>query len=540
METAALVFTTLAFIGFSYHRLRRYLHIFQQEEYDSRRFFAWLLNDKTFDKRLTAGLVGLTVLSWMASDHTWPTIAFILFGLAFLIATYLEPNPEHAAKKKLAMTERAKRILHLSLGLCVIVAIVIALANPSPGWTQLSWIILVQLIPALLAFANWLLIPVEARIQRGFRSSAEARLAEVSPITIGITGSFGKTSVKHILGHVLQMNTNTLFTPGSVNTVMGISRIINEQLQDNCRYFLVEMGAYGTGSIARLCKFTPPDHGIITSIGAAHYERFKDIDTVARAKFELAEAVTQRQGHLIIHESVLDQPYAKSVVDKDRARFVVVGDSPNADVIVRSVTQSREGLHVSLEIKGETHTLFAPLFGHHHAHNMALSFAFAADIGLPADRIIQAMRSTPQISHRLELKSHASGALYLDDAYNSNPQGFANALDLLDTLKRDDGRRILVTPGMAELGTKHDEAHQEIGRKTAQTTDLVLAIKPERIPTLLTGIREAAGKTASTTEVMEFERFLDAQTWLNQNLKPSDTVLIENDLPDLYEREFIV
>lgn len=534
MQTAALAFASAACLAFAYFRLRRYLHIFQQEEYDGGRFFNWLVSARTFDKRLSAALLALTVIAWIAG-HPWLAVTLALAGVVFGAVAYLEPNPEKAAKKKLVMTHRAKRIFATAFALSGLLVLLIAVTGASTIWTLPAFILLVQVLPGLLVAANWLLKPVEKNIQDGFRLAAERRLQAVAPKVVGITGSFGKTSVKHILGHILEMTTNTLYTPGSVNTVMGISRIINERLEDNCRYFLVEMGAYGIGSIARLCKFTPPDHGIITSIGAAHYERFKDLDSVAHAKFELAEAVEARDGKLVVHESVLAQPYARSFVDKNRKHVVVVGESADADVRILSVTQKRDGLHVEISRNGETYTLFAPLFGRHHGHNMALAFTFATTMGLNAKRVVQALRSTPQITHRLELKSHPSGALYLDDAYNSNPDGFANALELADGLKREGGRRILVTPGMAELGAKHDDAHAEIGRRAAHTTDVTLAVRPERIPTFLAAFRQEN----TGAELIECARFADAKAWLDANLGPADIVLIENDLPDLYERVFV-
>jgi UDP-N-acetylmuramoyl-tripeptide--D-alanyl-D-alanine ligase len=534
MIHAALAFAALSYLAFAYVRLRRYLHIFQQEEYDGRRFLTWLVATASFDKRLSAALAVLAAGA-ILTRVAWPETVLVLYAIAFLAVAWREPDPTKAAKKKLVLTNRARRIFYTAFAFAALFAGALVLGNVDLASTLLAFIAATQVLPACLVLANWILSPVESHIQNGFRQAAENRLREVGPKIVGITGSFGKTSVKHILGHVLQMTTSTLYTPGSVNTVMGISRIINERLEDNCRYFLVEMGAYGIGSIKRLCQFTPPDHGIITAIGEAHYERFKDLDTVARAKFELAEAVRSRNGRVIIHESALEQPYARAFVDADRSRFTIVGETNAADIQIKSVEQKRDGLHVALERGGEAYALFAPLFGLHHGHNMALAFAFAVEMGIAPERLVQAMRSTPQIGHRLELKSHPSGALYLDDAYNSNPHGFANALDLLDTLKAPSGRRILVTPGMAELGDRHDEAHAEIGRKAAHATDVALVVKPERIGAFITAFQAEA----TTAELQTYERFVDAQAWLSANLRPGDVVLIENDLPDLYERVFL-
>lgn len=527
MVVFSSILVLLASIIFSTRRLLRYLHIFQQDEYDAKRFVNWLFSEAAFDKKLTAALF-LLIIAAHSMNIGW-TVLNTAIAAAFLAFAAIETDPRSNAKKKLVLTERATRILGTAFLLTVIlVCLILQLGG---NW---YWIALVQLLPFALVAGNWLLSPYEKRIQNGFRERAEARLREVNPTVIGITGSFGKTSVKHILGHVLQLNTSALFTPGSVNTVMGITRIINERLDEGTKFFIVEMGAYGKGSIERLCNFTPPDHGILTSIGAAHYERFKDLETVAQAKFELATAVKKRAGKVVIDEKILERAHARERIDADRDTFVIVGESEKADVRLISIEQTAKGLDVLLQQDGETIELFAPLFGIHHGRNMALSFALARTIGIETSRIVSALRSTPQIQHRLEVKRQPSGVIYLDDAYNANESGFSNALDLMQVLREGESRRILVTPGVAELGLKHDSAHLELGRKAAETTDIAIVVKPERIPTFIEGLHTSA----HPPKILTFEQFADARVWLDENTKAGDVVLVENDLPDLYERTF--
>ncbi len=521
-----------AFAFFCLRRMLRYLHIFQQDEYDGARFLLWLIQKMAFDKRISAGLILLAIFMFIMKNAVFVSAPLEtgLIALLFTIAGFLEADPRKAAKKKLVLTNRAKRIFATGSALALAAGLIAAITGGS-----LAWLIAVQVVPFAMVIGNRPLQPFETRIQKGFQIAAEKRLSEVNPWIIGITGSFGKTSVKHILGHVLQMNTNALFTPGSVNTVMGISRIINERLASNCRYFLVEMGAYGIGSIARLCAFTPPHHGIITSIGEAHYERFKDLETVAKAKFELAEAVSAHRGKVVIAESVLDRAYAREFVEQNRAMFILVGQGNMADVQILSLEQTAEGLHVNVRQGNHEHTLFAPLYGLHHGRNMALAYALSSNLGFTPDRIIQAMRTTPQIAHRLEVKQHPTGATYIDDAYNANPAGISGGLDLLQTLRKDGGRRVFVTPGVVELGTRHDEIHRELGAKAAHSTDITIAVRPDRITAFVEGFKTAGGRG----ELLTFNQFSEAQKWINENLQSNDVLLIANDLPDLLERTFV-
>ena len=197
---------------------------------------------------------------------------------------------------------------------------------------------------------------------------------------------------------------------------------------------------------------------------------------------------------------------------------------------IQNAKQDDNGLTVTIKWDGKDYTLKAPLYGLHHGQNMALAFTAAVSIGMTPEDVISALSTTPQIAHRLELKHQADGSILIDDAYNSNPQGFKSGLDLLKTLKKD-GRAILVTPGMVELGAAHDEEHRAIGQHAAGICDVVLAVNPARIPSFILGYKSSGGK-----EIIEVQTFAQAEDWIIRNRKSGDIILLENDLPDLYER----
>jgi UDP-N-acetylmuramoyl-tripeptide--D-alanyl-D-alanine ligase len=370
-------------------------------------------------------------------------------------------------------------------------------------------------------------------VQRRFWREAHSRLEELRPVTIGITGSYGKTSVKHILGHILETQAPTLVTPGSVNTTMGIARVVREQLGPHHRFFVCEMGAYGPGSIAKLTQLAPPNLAIITAIGFAHYERFKTLDTVARAKFELAEAAVEGSGKVIVAEDVLEQPAAREFATRHEESVVAVGRGATCALRVGSVKQTSDGMEIDIVWGGLPYTLRAPLFGEHQAIDIALAFAAACQLGVAPNSAVLALASAGQISHRLEVKRQPRGSVLIDDAYNSNPVGFASGLRILDLFCRPGGRRFLVTPGMVELGAAHDREHAAIGALAALHVDVLLAILPERISTLTAAYR--AGNPQGT--VVSCRSFSEAQAWLAGKLGPEDVVLVENDLPDLYEKK---
>jgi UDP-N-acetylmuramoyl-tripeptide--D-alanyl-D-alanine ligase len=391
----------------------------------------------------------------------------------------------------------------------------------------------VQLVPLALIGGNLLLAPFEAKTQQRYWREAREVLRRIDPMVIAITGSYGKTSVKHILGHVLETAAPTLITPGSVNTAMGIARVIRERLQPHHRYFVVEMGAYGPGSIRRLCALTPPKMGIVTAIGMAHYERFKSLETVAEAKFELAEAVAANDGAVIAAAETVEFAAPRRFAEAHPEALLLVGGAEGLGVAITQMRQDVDGVAVTVTWQGQRYALRAPLFGLQQAKNLALAFAAACTLGIAPEDVVASLRSTPQIAHRLEVKREANGATLIDDAYNSNPVGFAAALEVLDVLRAPGGRRILVTPGMVELGAAHDDEHRRIGRLAASHVDVLVAVAPYRVAPLA----EAFAAAAPAAEIVSCAGFAEAQAWMARNIATGDVVLLENDLPDLLEQK---
>lgn len=523
-------FALAGFALFALRRLLTYLHLFQQEEYDNRRFLAWVVKSRAFDQRLSFALLIAWLMQMLLPHKTVPDWAFgALVGALCVAVAAFEPDPRKTAKKRLVLTARATRIYLIALALLAVVGVAAAFATGP----LVLWIVPVQFVPLALVGGNLLLAPFEAKTQRRYWREAQEVLRRVDPMVIAITGSYGKTSVKHILGHVLETAAPTLITPGSVNTAMGIARVIRERLQPHHRYFVVEMGAYGPGSIRRLCALTPPRMGIVTAIGMAHYERFKSLETVAEAKFELAEAVAAQGGTVIAAADVLAFAAPRRFAETHPDMLSTVGTEDGATVMLTQMRQDVDGIAVTVNWQGRPYELRAPLFGLQQGKNLALAFVAACTLGLAPEDVVASLRSTPQISHRLEVKREASGATLIDDAYNSNPVGFAAALQVLDLLRRPGGRRILVTPGMVELGAAHDDEHRRIGRLAAGHVDVLVAVAPHRVAPLAASFAEAAPEA----EIVSCAGFAEAQDWMARNVATGDVVLLENDLPDLLEQK---
>ncbi len=271
-------------------RLLRYLHVFQLEEYKSGRFLTWLWKNHSFDKR--GSLIALlAVITTVWSENVLIPSACAAVALALYAG--FEPDPRRLAKVPLKFTERAHRIYQTAAAFLIFLELILfALFADDLPLLWATQILVMQTIPLFLTLACICLQPDENRRQQAFIDEAKAILKRVDPYIIGITGSYGKTSTKEALGQILQVTLGpTFWTEKSINTVMGITRAIREQLKKGTRFGVIEMGAYVQGSIDKLCALTPPHAAIITSVGVAHLERFGSEETILKAKSELAQNV---------------------------------------------------------------------------------------------------------------------------------------------------------------------------------------------------------------------------------------------------------
>lgn len=546
-------------------RLRALLMYFQQEEYDNVRFLRWVPDRRAFDRRASfvlllslvcGGALASGSLSEFETDSL-DLIPAVLFVAGVLVGTARSRSLMRASKKPLVMTQRARRIYQVALvlGVGLIGASAAIAMTASTGsivsvdlsaldyaayernWQPVAFtafaLVIVQILPLLLIAANMILAPLEERVKAGFRQEAKDKLAHLQPKVIAITGSFGKTSTKHILGHILANAAPTLITPGSVNTDMGITRVIREKLTQDHKYFVVEMGAYGPGSISRLCGLTPPHVALITAVGAAHYERFKTLETVAEAKFEMAESVFRQGGKAIVSSDGIPAHLLADRMKVVQGDYIVVGSE--GEIKISDIRESATGLAFTLHLDGEEDQhLEMPLFGRHMVSNAALACVTAREAGLPWSIIRAGLKTAPQVKHRLEVHRDPNGPTIIDDAYNSNPVGFASALDALNLVVADGCRRIVITPGMVEMGTAHDQSHAELGALAAAKADIIAVVTPERIPTFVDAAEQQGG-----ARVLKFAKQADAEDWARGEWKKGDAVLFENNLPDLFDTRVV-
>ena len=510
----------LATLGVLAVRTRTALTYYQQEDYNPARF------------RLTALRVGLVdILSSLAVIAFWFAGFSLAAALVFLVtmALILRREWTQKFKKPLVLTERAQRIYGLALAMSAALALVI-FVHP------LLAVLVLQLAPVMLVVADRLLAPLQKRVNGAFVEEAKEKIAAHPGVRIGITGSFGKTSVKHILAHMLQRRFRVFFSKGSINTVLGITRHVRERLQSGHEVLIFEMGAYGIGSIRRLCEFADPDHAIVTAVGDAHAERFGSIDATAIAKSELPAWVLPKGGKAVFPAQLLQfKPFAE-LREKYPDACILVSEGGDGDYRVNDIKPTGEGYRFTLssgKFALEPVEITIPLLGAHNVMNAALSLVLTHSVFGEISFARIAAQSLVPAQHRLDVSRNPDRATIIDDAYNSNENGFKGALEALgEVADAQGGRRILVTPGLAELGDKHESVHRSLGEIAGERADLICVVNPERIPTFIDGARRGSA------EVRLFDTFGEAREFYLSRSTPKDAVLIENDLPDILEQEF--
>ena len=290
----------------------------------------------------------------------------------------------------------------------------------------------------------------------------------------------------------------------------------------------MEMGAYGKGSIERLCQLTPPHAAIITCIGNAHLERFKSEEVILKTKAELAQAVPA-DGILVCNG---DNPGTRRIAAEFPKKTTLLygfdRQSGPLDCWITDWQTTPNGTTFTFVWKGESYQGTTPLFGQSSLSNVAAAFTMACALGSQPELVIASIANLEPVDNRLQVKRER-GVTYLNDGYNSNPVGFAAALDVAQSLPGK--RRILMTPGMIELGHQTREQHEKIGKGGADLRPTLLVGETNR--EALTAGLEAGGMAKE--KILFCATREEAFATLKGMTQDGDIILIENDLVDLYE-----
>ena len=509
----------------TYIKSKKSIHMLQQNYYDeSNRYLLWIKNNlkKVF---LSFDLALFIIAFAFLLNNVISNCLFILLTLFSIIEI---KRIKEQVKKPLVITARVKRMFVTLLVLyLIIIGVIILLFNEN---NIIVYYLIFSLITYLNYFVLWLVnkinIPVEKCVYLHYKHMAQKKLFSMNLPVIGITGSYGKTSSKNILNDVLNVKFNSFATPKNFNTPYGLIRSINNYLDKFNDCFIAEMGAFKVGEIKTTCKLVKPKYGILTTIGEAHLESFGSRENIQKGKFELIESLPG-DGIGILNG---DDPYQRSYKLKNNCKILWIGiDNKDVDLYAENIKLSGDGTTFDCVFKGDKnkYTFKTKLLGKHNVYNILAAILLGHELGMSIDELIRGVAQVKTIEHRLELKPYGNNYI-IDDAYNSNPVGSKMALDVLNLMP---GKKIVVTPGMIELGEKQYEANYNFGKYISEVADYTILVGKNQTKPIYDGILDSKYNKDNLYIINDVK---EAFPIINKLATTKTYILLENDLPDLF------
>ena len=515
------------------------IHYFQLESYQFPGYFRTLR--RNILKAVMPGVlmtaffvVSFAAMSVIAAEFRW--FHYLILAAVMVAGGFLTGRKcsEKKAKKALVFTPRIKRLYAMSM---IVFMLLLLLLGSTAGnaadrfsvWGRTaSFLILFfpLFLPLWIALAGLAAWPVEKAISEMYFRDAQRILKERKDlIRIGITGSWGKTSVKFILGTLLEEKYHTLVTPASFNTPMGVTKVIRSRLEPGHRVFVAEMGARHVGDIREMCRLVHPQIGILTSVGPQHLDTFRTVERVAKTKYELIDALPE-DGLAVFAD---DDDIVRGLYEKTTREKLISGlDPETCDVWAENIIVSEAGSSFDLCTADSRTHCRTELLGELNIRNIVVCACLCMKLGMTPEQISRGIGKIRPVEHRLQLISNPGGMTVIDDAFNSNIRGAEQAFRVLKEMK---GNRILVTPGMVELGDREEEMNRNLGRAAAGCCDTAILVGKKRSEAIVSGLYENGFPKDRIIVVNSLE---EAAELLKKMMRPGDTVLFENDLPDNY------
>ena len=515
------------------------MHTFQLSGYKLSEFWSWLKeNWNTHVINLTHAFsnILLLVMVLVLSDRFTHTAPIVLLTISMIVWYWPVDLYRKKEKKPLVVTSRVQRLLvpvvffgSIFPLLGIQLSFLARNLLPDPYILTFGWVFGVILIPFVVLLAGLLTKPVETYIQRSFIRQAQRKLASMPNLKIiGITGSYGKTSTKFALATLLSERYSVCFTPGSFNTPMGICKVINNDLEPTHQILILEMGARYKGNIKELCDIAHPNVAVLTNIGKAHMETFGSQQAIAQTKGELLEALHPGETAIVNADDalVMERAHLRNDIS------LISAGVEAGDFRATNIRYDANGCSFTVKYKGaESVQVQTPLLGLHNVQNILLGFAVGHHFGLRLETMALAASRIEPVEHRLELKP-AGKYTIIDDAFNSNPVGARNAIDVLAAF--EGGRRIVVTPGMVELGDIEVQENTAFGEHIGRSgVEIVVLVGPQQTLPIRQGLRNAG---YPDDQIHVAENLFEANNWIKSQLQDGDFILYENDLPDTYIR----
>ncbi len=522
----------IPFIILLIYDFKKSLHMAQQNLYnDDNRFLKWTINDfKQFKTPIKCSLVIIftyIMLILLKLDSKVIVSIYFFIVCIFILLIKIKENKSNDTKIGLKITSRVKRLIFTNLILFILLMIFIHFidSNNLRYLLLFTYYFLINFIIILSIIINK---PVEKLVYLSYKNKAVNKLKDMKNLkVIGITGSYGKTSSKNILSDILNVKYNALASPKNFNTPYGLIITVNNHLDKFDDILIAEMGAYKKGEIKELCDLVEPKYGILTKIGTAHIEIFGSQENIQEGKFELIESLPSDGIGILNGDDDLQVNYKL----KNNCKIIWIGiDNKDVDVRAINIKTNNNGTEFDVIFKGDENKyhFVTRLLGYNNIYNILAALALSKEFGLSIEQMKKAVLSVKSVEHRLELRPMGN-ITYIDDSYNSNPVGSKMALDVLKSMP---GVRIVMTPGMVELGNKSYELNKKFGTYMKDSCDIVILVGEKITKPIRDGLDEVDFNKKNIYVVKSTKEAFGLVKSLSNG---KDTyVLIENDLPDIY------
>ncbi len=422
--------------------------------------------------------------------------------------------------KRNKLTITPKSILLFVLTVFLFLALVLTILRSEVYWLLMSlWLALAYFsLPLIISFSLIFIFPIDQFFKKRKIKKAGKILESCDKLkVIGITGSFGKTTLKNILEHVLRERYSVVKTEGNINTDIGVADFViaNRDLLKRADFFIVEMGAYKPGDIKKLAQMVQPNFSFLTGIGTSHLERFGSVENIIKTKFELVENTKQ------ISFLNADNQYVWEGYQKFHPK--------SCQLTIKKEVKDIQKLpdFQGLKFKYKKDIFRTKLLAEHNIELFILAIDFAEQIGLETKQIKKGIENVLPVKHRLQpIFNHNTNIWVIDDSYNGNYNGFLGGIDVISEHK---GRKVVLTPGIVEQGKISEKIHQKIGKKYAQNVDLVLLIDNLATRFIIKGMKAGGFRNFKI-----YKNTIDAHEDLQNVLQSGDVILFQNDLSDNY------
>jgi UDP-N-acetylmuramoyl-tripeptide--D-alanyl-D-alanine ligase len=497
---------------------KRALLFFQQNRYEAKRYSAWLKKyflAEVFDIVNPIFLVATIVLKLLKINKTVTIVVALIYALLLLVK---EGGKEYI--KNLVLTRRVKT--QIAVLAVLIICYLLVFRHQAYALILLEYVIFVMIF-----LMHLITLPIERAIYNYYINDAKKVLSHnPNLVKIGITGSYGKTSVKHLVNHLLEAKYYSLMTPASFNTPMGICRIVRGELKNIHEVFVCEMGADKVGDIDELMDFIEPSISVVTSIGPQHLQTFKSLDNIIKEKMKAVEKL-DKNGFAVIN---VDNEYIRDYQIKNPVKIIRVGikNTSEADYYAYDIRSSIEGSSFTVHFPDGEEKLQSRLLGEHNVLNILLAIAIADQLGVSREMIKTQVSTLEYVEHRLQLRN-INGFNFIDNAYNSNP---VSSKLSIDTLASFDRKKIVVTPGFIDLGVEEDRYNYEFGQYMADKVDKIILVGRHQTEKIRQGLTD---KGFEQDKILTVDKVAEAFDHIYRQENSEEViVLLENDLPDAF------